>query len=134
MTKRKAEQTVEAVVEHETEAQQIAAITTEASGPEAEAEPAPPAPTDIDGAERKKESEVAKDKEEDREIEEAKPKGKGDGPKKAKGKAKGKAKAKGKGSGGLEKISLGENENLYITKEGETWYTGKDADGNPTNT
>jgi len=41
-------------------------------------------------------------------------------------------KAKGKGSGGLEKISLGENENLYITAKGETWYTGKDADGNPT--
>ena len=42
------------------------------------------------------------------------------------------AKAKGKGSGGLQKISLGENENLYITAKGETWYTGKDADGNPT--
>ena len=42
------------------------------------------------------------------------------------------AKAKGKGAGGLEKISLGENENLYITAKGETWYTGKDADGNST--
>ena len=42
------------------------------------------------------------------------------------------AKAKGKGTGGLQKISLGENENLYITAKGETWYTGKDADGDPT--
>lgn len=42
------------------------------------------------------------------------------------------AKAKGKGAGGLERISLGDNENLYITAKGETWYTGKDADGNPT--
>jgi len=41
--------------------------------------------------------------------------------------------AKAKSSkGGLQEISLGENENLYITAKGETWYTGKDADGNPT--
>lgn len=42
------------------------------------------------------------------------------------------AKAKGKGAGGLQKISLGENENLYITGKGETWYVGKDADGKTT--
>lgn len=41
------------------------------------------------------------------------------------------AKAGGKGVKGLEKISLGDNENLYITKEGETWYTGKGPDGQP---
>jgi len=38
---------------------------------------------------------------------------------------------KAKGSKGLEKISLGDNENLYITKEGETWYAGKGPDGRP---
>ncbi|UCE49174.1 MAG: hypothetical protein JSW47_03345 [Phycisphaerales bacterium] len=38
--------------------------------------------------------------------------------------------AKAKGSkGSLEKISLGENENLYITAKGETWYVSKDPDG-----
>jgi hypothetical protein len=36
---------------------------------------------------------------------------------------------KAKGPKGLEKISLGDNENLYITKEGQTWYTGKGPDG-----
>ena len=33
--------------------------------------------------------------------------------------------AKVKGKKGLEKISLGENENLYITAKGETWYVAK---------
>ena len=42
------------------------------------------------------------------------------------------AKAKGKGAGGLQKISLSENENLYITAKGETWYTGQGPDGKPT--
>jgi len=42
------------------------------------------------------------------------------------------AKTKGTGSKGLEKISLGENENLYITAKGETWYVGKDPDGKTT--
>jgi hypothetical protein len=41
--------------------------------------------------------------------------------------------AKAKGSkGSLEKISLGENENLYVTGKGETWYVSKDADGKTT--
>ncbi len=39
--------------------------------------------------------------------------------------------AKSKGSKGLEKISMGDNENLYITGEGELWYTGKGPDGKP---
>ena len=34
------------------------------------------------------------------------------------------AKAKG-----LQKISWGDNENLYITGKGETWYVGKGPDG-----
>jgi len=39
-------------------------------------------------------------------------------------------KARTKGSkGGLEKISLGENENLYITQEGRLVYVGRGADG-----
>ncbi|MBL7188121.1 MAG: hypothetical protein ISS70_17500 [Phycisphaerae bacterium] len=38
--------------------------------------------------------------------------------------------AKARGSkGGLEKISWGDNENLYITGKGETWYVGKGPDG-----
>ncbi|MHC4117707.1 MAG: hypothetical protein ACYSWO_09390 [Planctomycetota bacterium] len=41
--------------------------------------------------------------------------------------------AKAKGSkGGLEKISWGDNENLYITAQGETWYVGKGPDGKTT--
>ncbi|MHC4494644.1 MAG: hypothetical protein ACYSYM_02345 [Planctomycetota bacterium] len=36
---------------------------------------------------------------------------------------------KAKGPKGPEKISLGDNENLYITKEGQTWYAGKGPDG-----
>jgi hypothetical protein len=41
--------------------------------------------------------------------------------------------AKAKGSkGGLERISLGENENLYITGKGETWYVAKGPDGKTT--
>ena len=39
---------------------------------------------------------------------------------------------KAKGKKGLEKISLGENENLYITEKGGTWYVSKDAYGNTT--
>ncbi|TKJ34970.1 MAG: hypothetical protein CEE38_16040 [Planctomycetes bacterium B3_Pla] len=38
---------------------------------------------------------------------------------------------KAKGPKGLEKISLGDNANLYITKEGQTWYAGKGPDGTP---
>ena len=38
---------------------------------------------------------------------------------------------KAKGPKGLEKISLGDRENLYITKEGQTWYAGKGPDGTP---
>ncbi len=45
-------------------------------------------------------------------------------------KAVSKAKSSKK-SKGLEKISIGNNENLYITKEGELWYTGKGPDGKP---
>ena len=36
------------------------------------------------------------------------------------------------GSKGLEKISLGDNEDLYITGEGELWYVSKEADGSTT--
>ncbi len=32
--------------------------------------------------------------------------------------------AKSKGSQGLERISMGDNENIYITEEGQTWYVG----------
>lgn len=40
------------------------------------------------------------------------------------------AKTKAEGSkGGLEKIPLGDNENLYITKEGQLVYVGKGPDG-----
>jgi hypothetical protein len=42
------------------------------------------------------------------------------------------AKAKGKGVKGLQEISWGENENLYITAEGETWYVVEGADGKTT--
>ena len=34
-----------------------------------------------------------------------------------------------KKSKGLEKISMGDNENLYITGKGELWYVGKGSDG-----
>ena len=37
--------------------------------------------------------------------------------------------AKSKGSKGLEKISIGDNDNLYFTGEGELWYVSKGADG-----
>ncbi|NQT00665.1 MAG: hypothetical protein HQ580_01435 [Planctomycetes bacterium] len=40
--------------------------------------------------------------------------------------------AKAKGSKGLEKISMGDNENLYITGEGKLWYVSKGADGKTT--
>jgi hypothetical protein len=41
--------------------------------------------------------------------------------------------AKAKGSkGSLEEISLGENENLYITAKGETWYVAEGPDGKTT--
>ncbi|MCP4611930.1 MAG: hypothetical protein GY845_24785 [Planctomycetes bacterium] len=40
--------------------------------------------------------------------------------------------AKAKGSKGLQKISLGDNENLYITKNGETWYVSEGPDGKTT--
>ena len=37
-----------------------------------------------------------------------------------------------KGSKGLEKISMGDNEDLYITGEGELWYVSKQPDGSIT--
>ena len=37
--------------------------------------------------------------------------------------------AKAKGSKGLEKVSIGDNENLYRTAEGELWYVGEGPDG-----
>jgi hypothetical protein len=37
-----------------------------------------------------------------------------------------------KGSKGFEKISMGDNDNLYITKEGELWYVSKQPDGSVT--
>ena len=40
--------------------------------------------------------------------------------------------AKSKGSKGLEKISLGDNENIYITEKGEAWYVSKETDGSTT--
>jgi hypothetical protein len=40
--------------------------------------------------------------------------------------------AKAKGSKGLQKISLGDNENLYITGNGETWYVSEGLDGKTT--
>ncbi len=40
--------------------------------------------------------------------------------------------AKSKGSKGLEKISMGDNNNLYITQEGELWYVSKGPDGKTT--
>ena len=40
--------------------------------------------------------------------------------------------AKAKGPKGLEKISMGDNENLYITGEGELWYVSKGPDGKTT--
>jgi hypothetical protein len=41
-------------------------------------------------------------------------------------------KAKGEGARGLQKISWGENEHLYITAEGETWYVVEGSDGKTT--
>jgi hypothetical protein len=40
--------------------------------------------------------------------------------------------AKAKGPKGLEKISMGDNDNLYITGEGELWYVSKGPDGKTT--
>ena len=40
--------------------------------------------------------------------------------------------AKSKGSKGLEKISMGDNDNLYFTGEGELWYVSKGPDGKTT--
>ncbi len=40
--------------------------------------------------------------------------------------------AKSKGPKGLEKISMGDNDNLYITGEGELWYVSKGPDGKTT--
>jgi len=40
--------------------------------------------------------------------------------------------AKAKGSKGLQKISMGDNENLYITGEGELWYVSEGPDGKTT--
>ena len=42
------------------------------------------------------------------------------------------AKAKGGGVNGLQKISWGENEHLYVTAEGETWYVVEGSDGKTT--
>ncbi len=39
---------------------------------------------------------------------------------------------KAKGPKGLEKISMGDNEDLYITGEGELWYVSKGPDGKTT--
>ncbi len=39
---------------------------------------------------------------------------------------------KAKGSKGLQKISLGDNENFYITGNGETWYVSEGPDGKTT--
>ncbi len=39
---------------------------------------------------------------------------------------------KSKGSKGLEKISMGDNEDLYITGKGELWYVSKGPDGKTT--
>ena len=40
--------------------------------------------------------------------------------------------AKSKGSKGLQKISMGDNENLYITGEGKLWYVSEGPDGKTT--
>jgi hypothetical protein len=40
--------------------------------------------------------------------------------------------AKSKGSKGLEKISISDNDNLYITGKGELWYVSKGPDGSIT--
>jgi len=40
--------------------------------------------------------------------------------------------AKSKSSKGLEKISMGDNNNLYITQEDELWYVSKGPDGKTT--
>ncbi len=54
------------------------------------------------------------------------PKAKGDSPKDVK------AASKAKGANGLEKISLGENTNLFVTEKGQIWYVDKGADGKVT--
>jgi len=40
--------------------------------------------------------------------------------------------AKSKGSKGLEKISLSDHEELYLTGEGEYWYVSEQPDGKTT--
>jgi hypothetical protein len=40
--------------------------------------------------------------------------------------------ATAKGSKGLQKISMGDNENLYITGEGKLWYVSEGPDGKTT--
>ena len=40
--------------------------------------------------------------------------------------------AKAKGSKGLQKISMGDNENLYITGDGKLWYVSEGPDGKTT--
>ena len=40
--------------------------------------------------------------------------------------------AKSEGSKGLQKISLGDNEDLYLTGEGEYWYVSKQPNGKTT--
>jgi hypothetical protein len=40
--------------------------------------------------------------------------------------------AKAEGKNDLQKISLGEHEDLYLTKEGEYWYVSKQPDGSTT--
>jgi len=37
--------------------------------------------------------------------------------------------AKSVGKNGLQQISLGDNENIFITKEGEAWYVSKEPNG-----
>ena len=37
--------------------------------------------------------------------------------------------AKSEGKNGLQKISLSDNENIYITEKGEAWYVSKQPDG-----
>jgi len=41
---------------------------------------------------------------------------------------------KSKGSKGLQKISIGEYENIYITDKGEHWYVAENPDGTVTKT
>jgi hypothetical protein len=37
--------------------------------------------------------------------------------------------AKSDGSEGMQRISMGDNDNLYITQEGELWYTSEQGSG-----